>query len=121
MFKLSLHDHHGNELKLGDIVRVNTGNSYPSHFYARVTWIKDKQIIAPFSTFSFHSFERVDDLPEGAIKSTEDSYDIWYLPDNDEETSPEIFKDYLMSWRDLEYNLNSRCYRITPDTQLGLF
>lgn len=120
-FILTLHDHHGKELALGDIVRVNTGTVRPNHFFARVTWLKDEQTIAPFGTFSFHSFEKVDSLPDNAIKSTETRYDIWYLEDEGEEQTAEIYEGYLMSWRECEDYLKKNCYRIRPNTQLGLF
>lgn len=119
MFKLQLFDHHGNALKLGDILRVNTGQSQPQSFYSRLTWLKEEQAIAPFHTFSFHSFEKVDSLPENAVKSTEARYDIWYAENNDD--TKEVFENYLMSWRQCEDLLKDRCFRIVPDTQLALF
>lgn len=120
-FLLTLHDHHGKELKLGDIVRVNTGNSYPSHFWARVTWLEKEKTIAPFGTFAFHSFERVDKLPDGAIKSTEKDYDIWYITNDEEEATAEIYENYLISWRVCEDLLQKGCFKITPNNQLTIF
>lgn len=119
MFKLLLYDCKGQELKLGDIVRVISGDRYGNEFYARVTYLKDQQAIAPFHTFSFHAFEKVDELPKEVIKSTETRYDIWYT--EADERKAEQFESYLIDWRACEYLLQKRCFRIVPDTQLALF
>lgn len=119
MFKLQLYDHHGNALKLGDIVRINSGDRSLHEFYARLTWLKEEQAIAPFHTFTFHSMEKVEKVPESATKSTEPRYDIWYIekPDGD----PDRFEDYLMSWRECEHQIQKRAFRIIPESQLDLF
>lgn len=115
MFTLKLYDRKGAELNLGDIVKI-VDNHGRTTFFAEVTWLEKEQVIAPFHTFSFNSFEKVDRLPEGVIKSSEQRYNIWYL---DEPEQDEKFEHYLMSWRECEHHLETRCWRIellTPET-----
>lgn len=116
MFILRLYDRNGIELKLGDIVRISDGRYW--HFYAEVKYLKDGAI-TPFNTFSFHSFEKIDKLPEGVVKSTEPLYNIWYKPsdmldESDEDYLAEKFKAYLASWRYCEHWIDKECYRIEP-------
>jgi hypothetical protein len=122
MFILKLYDRLGNELKEGDIVKISDGRRWK--FFAEVKYLKDEQVITPFHTFSFSSFERVDSLPDGVIKSTEERYGIWWLEGDDEE-DPETFEEYLSSWRECEHHIDKRCWRIenvkSSTEQLKLF
>lgn len=114
MFKLTLHDRNGVELKLGDIVKISNGKTFT--FYAEVKWLEKEKAIAPFHTFTYHSFEKVDKVPEKAIKRiVEAEYEWWFLCDEDAETDEyaEEAKRYLTSWRDCETLLNSRSYQIS--------
>lgn len=112
MFILKLYDRKGQELQLGDIVKVSNGRAF--QFFARVTFLGAEQAIAPFHTFTFHSFEKVDKLPESVVKSTEERYDIWYLPEElaELDTDADKFNHYLMDWRSCEHLLDNRCWRI---------
>lgn len=109
MFKLTLHDRNGEELKLGDIVKISLRNEFT--FFCEVMYLPDLKVIAPFHTFSFHSFEKCE-LPTNAIKSQEAHYNIWYLENPEEDSQAEKFNNFLMSWRDCEYRLEERSYRI---------
>jgi hypothetical protein len=113
MFTLTIHDRKGTQLKEGDIVKVSDMGNF--NFYAEVKFLEPEKVLAPFQTFSFHSFEKVDRVPDGALKSTEDRYGIWYLPDEVRETyeDGEQFNDYLMSWRACETPVERRAWRIT--------
>ena len=112
MFTLTIHDRKGTQLKEGDIVKVSDRKNF--NFYAEVKFLEPEKVLAPFHTFSFHSFEKVDRVPDGALKSTEERYGIWYLPDEVKETDEdgEQFNDYLMSWRACEHELEARSWRI---------
>lgn len=113
MFILTLHDRNGTELKEKDIVKVSNGKKFT--FYAEVKWLKKEQAIAPFHTFSFHSFEKVDKIPEKALRRIiEAEYDWWFLCDEEAEADEyaKEAKKYLMSWRECEYLLEKRTYRI---------
>jgi len=112
VFKLNLYDRKGNKLKLGDIVKVSDGRQF--QFFAEVKYLKDEEVITPFHTFSFHSFEKVDCVPDDAVKSTEERYDIWYLPNPKKDIAEYVkaAENYLMDWRQCEHLLESRCYRI---------
>lgn len=110
MFTLKLYDRKGKELKEGDILMVSDGKRH--QFYARVTWLAKEKVLAPFHTFCFHSFEKVDSVPAEAEKSKEEIYDIWYLPDHKEDPDGKSFEHYLMSWRECEHHLGTRCWRI---------
>ena len=110
MFKLKLYDRNGVELHLGDIVKIS--NSGDFKFFAEVKYLPYEQVITPFGTFSFHSFEKVDSLPENAVKSTEERYNIWYLEDPEKDDQAEDFKRYLIDWRECENNIQKRLWRI---------
>lgn len=112
MFQLTLHDRNGEELRIGDIVRISLRNEFT--FFCEVTYFPEAGIIAPFHTFSFHSFEKCE-LPANVIKSQETRYNIWYLDSPEDDKHAEKFNNYLMSWRDCEYRLEERCYRIKPN------
>jgi hypothetical protein len=112
MFILKLQDRNGAELNIGDIVKVSNGKNF--QFYCEVKYLEDEQSITPFHTFSFHSFEKVDKIPENAIKTDEERYGIWYV--NSPETDPiehkEKVSNYLIEWRALECLLSKGIYRI---------
>lgn len=112
MFVLELYDRIGNKLNLGDIVKVSNGKEF--YFYAEVKYLEKENIITPFHTFTFHSFEKVDKVPEHAKKSTEERYNIWYTysPELDEKEAADCAEKYLIDWRQCEHLLESRCYRI---------
>jgi uncharacterized protein YrzB (UPF0473 family) len=114
---LTIHDRKGNELKFGDIVKIDChsmGNYYT--FYSEVKYLQESQSIAPFHTFAFHSVEKVDCIPDGAIASTEERYKVWYECreiGEDEETPPkESFDRYLMEWRECEHLLEQKIFRV---------
>lgn len=112
MFTLTLHDRNGTELNLGDIVKISDGKHFV--FFAEVKYLDKEKVITPFHTFTFHSFVKVDKVPAKAIKSTEERYDIWFMPDEDEEdTDAASFETYLNDWRLCEHKLQNRCWRIT--------
>lgn len=117
MFILTLQDRKGNELNEGDIVKISNGKDFT--FYSEVKYLEDEQCIVPFHTFSFHSFEKVDKLPNNAIQSTETRYKIWYVSaiDAEEDKTGEEFRQYLMSWRECEIALEYRCFVINKLAQ----
>ena len=126
MFILELYDRIGNKLNLGDIVKVSNGKEFS--FYAEVKYLESEKIITPFHTFSFHSFEKVEKVPEHAKKSTEERYNIWYTnaPEIDEKEAANYAEKYLIDWRQCEHLLESRCYRIqlqkqSNNKQLSIF
>lgn len=112
---LKLTDVHGKELNFGDIVKINSGRGVNSCFYAEVKYLEKEQAIAPFHTFSFHSFEKVDKLPEGAKELNEERYKCWFHTDEKEadrqQEIKESFDGYLIDWRKCEHELN-RCFHI---------
>lgn len=109
-FTLSLYDRKGQKLNMGDIVKVSIRGQF--EFYSEVKYLEDEQAIAPFHTFSFHSFEKVDKVPKNAKESTEQRYRIWYLEDPEKDKNEEQFGQYLMSWCTCEHELKDRCFRI---------
>jgi hypothetical protein len=111
MFILKLFDRKGIELQLGDIVKISNGRHF--NFFAEVKYLEEEKAITPFHTFSFHSFEKVERVPDEAIKSTETRYNIWYLPDPEEDSNSEIGEKYLMDWRACEHQLKQKCFQIT--------
>lgn len=110
MITLKLYDRKRQELNFGDIVKISNGRDFS--FYAEVKYLKKEKAIAPFHTFSFHSFEKVDSIPAGMTKSTETRYGIWYThnPENDE--SAEQFEKYLIDWRACEHLLEQSCFSV---------
>jgi len=111
MFTLEFFDRNGLKLQLGDIVKISNGKSFD--FYAEVKYLQEEQIITPFHTFSFHSVVKIDQVPENAVKSSEERYNVWYLPTRDQlDIDPEHGERYLMSWRNCEYALNEKMFRI---------
>jgi hypothetical protein len=115
--KLILTDTHGTPLNFGDIVRVNSGRGGDSCFYSEVKYLEKEKAIAPFHTFSFHSFEKVDKVPENAKELSETRYKAWYI-DKDAE-SEKNFEGYLMDWRKCEHELN-RCFHIILEEEKGI-
>jgi hypothetical protein len=113
MFTLKLYDRKGAELNIGDIVKISDHRSQFS-FFCEVKFLQNEKVITPFHTFSFHSFEKIDKVPEHAIKGTEDRYNIWYLYEDEAENDTEraSFDNYLMSWRECEHHLEKRSWRI---------
>ena len=110
MFILKLFDRKGQELKQGDIVKVSDGRNI--QFYSEVKYLPESQSIAPFHTFTFNSFEKVDKLPKNAIQASEPRYKIWYLVDPEPDAKAKDFEGYLTSWRDCERLLEKDVYRI---------
>lgn len=113
MFKLNLFDSVGNKLKMGDIVAVSD-HSGRLTFYAEVKYLPEEGVITPFHTFSFHSFTKVNKLPDHVMKSTEERYNIWYThsPEKNSEEVTQRAEKYLLDWRQCEHLLHSRCFRI---------
>lgn len=112
MFILKLFDRKGNELKEGDYVKISNAKEFT--FFSEVKYIESEGIITPFHTFSFHSFEKVDKIPDEAKKSTEERYDIWYMYSDDAEQDDKAidFEKYLTSWRECEHRLEKRSWAI---------
>lgn len=111
MFTLKIHDRNGIELKEGDIVKVHNNREFV--FFSEVKWLEQEQAIAPFHTFAFHSFEKVDSVPESAIKSNEERYNVWYLEQEKEDPKLDFFEKYRIGWLECEHELDNRSYRIT--------
>ena len=109
MFILELYDSLGNKLSEGDTVKVSNGRGLI--FYTTVVYLEEEQVINPFHTFSFHNIEKVDCVPEGCSKSTEERYDIWLAKDRDGKGFEDAER-YLTSWRICEHKLAGRMYRI---------
>lgn len=117
-FKLVLKDSHGKKLKEGDIVQIfSNSKRNTSHFFAEVKYLPDEKIIAPFHTFSFHSFKKVKEVPDTAQRANEKRYKVWY-EQFDEHVDEDKFKlsgeKYLISWRECEHKINDRVYDIVP-------
>lgn len=120
--KLILTDVHGKTLNFGDIVKINSGRGGDSCFYAQITYLEKEKSIAPFHSFSFHSFEKVDKVPEGAKELSETRYKSWFM--NTDIEAEKRFEGYLMDWRKCEHELN-RCFHIIleeeKEIQIKLF
>lgn len=115
MFTLTLHDRNGTQLNLGDVVRISDGRTWK--FFAEVKYLADQQLITPFHTFSFMSVEKCE-LPTNAIRANETRYGIWHLPNDEPDGGAESFNNYLIEWRQCEYLLETRMWRIQPRTTL---
>lgn len=115
MFKLELYDRKGIKLKLGDVVKISNGKHF--NYYAEVTYLKGEGVITPFHTFSFHSFEKVEEMPKDVIKLNEERYNIWYglSPEADKEQAVKEATYYLQQWREVEHLLNNRTFRIVEE------
>ncbi|TXI90600.1 MAG: hypothetical protein E6Q36_01165 [Chryseobacterium sp.] len=111
MFKLTIHDRNGVELKEGDIVKIIVREEF--QFFCEVKYLEGDKVLTPFHTFSFHSVEKIDKVPEKAIKSKEERYNIWFMPTKKyDDQGMEAFSKYLMSWRQCEHLLEKRMWRI---------
>lgn len=112
MFILTLHDRNGTLLNFGDIVKVSDGKRF--WFFCEVKYLEKEQVITPFHTFSFSSFEKVDSVPESAKPSTEERYKMWYVyrEEAEEDKIEDTTSDYLMGWRQCEHLLAKRCFRV---------
>jgi hypothetical protein len=112
MFILTIHDRNGVELKEGDLVKISNAREFT--FYSEVKWLEKEKVLAPFDTFSFHSFEKVDSIPLNAKKSTIESYDVWYDFSNYTECDDkaDVFKNYLASWWRIDIAVKNRSYQI---------
>jgi hypothetical protein len=112
MFILRLYDRNGTELKPGDIVQISNGRWMT--FWCEVKFLEEECLITPFHTFSFHSFEKVDKVPDHAVKSTEERYNIWYVYDDEADKDEESnkFDRFLSEWRHCEHLLETRMWRI---------
>jgi len=112
MFVLKLFDRLGNEINEGDIVKISNKGYFT--FFSEVKFIQEEMIITPFHTFCFHSFEKVNEVPKEAVLSSEKRYNIWYLNDEyaQKDTNHSNFEHYLMSWKECEYHINQKSYKI---------
>ncbi|MCO5250960.1 MAG: hypothetical protein M9949_06015 [Candidatus Kapabacteria bacterium] len=113
MFRLELFDRIGNKLNLGDYVKISDGKDFK--FYVQVQYLEKEKCIVPFHTFSFHSFEKVDSVPENAYKMTDEGrYDIWCVhpPEADNEAFAASAKEYLSGWRQCEHLLEKGYFRV---------
>lgn len=108
MIVLKLKDSLGNNLEFGDFVKIT--NNGRNVFYSEVKYIENEKLIAPFHHFSFLKFEKVDSIPDDAIKANEERFDMWYMA-NDAE-SEKSCSDYLLSWRECERLIDKGCYEI---------
>lgn len=111
MFILKLYDRLGQELNIGDHVKISDGHHF--QFYSEVKYLESEECIAPFHTFCFHSFEKVDKIPENAILSTiETRYKCWYINNPTIDDNAAHFNHYLTEWRQCERLLEQQTYRI---------
>ena len=122
MFTLELYDRKGVKLNIGDLVKVSDGHHFS--FFAEVTFLEHENAIAPFHTFTFHSFEKIDKLPDNVEKSTiEERYNVWYSVSDKKEIDEQAanFARYLHDWRQCERLIDDGCFRIKLQKQLELF
>lgn len=120
MFILKLYDREGNELKEGDIVKISNGKGF--EFYSEVKFLETEMAIAPFHTFSFHSFVKVDKVPFDAVLSEEKRYRIWLTTNTEKDLTAHDHEKYLIDWRQCEKLLEEKCFRINRIvTQKTLF
>ena len=122
MFTLELYDRKGTKLNIGDLVKISDGRHFG--FYAQVTFLEKENAIAPFHTFTFHSFEKIDKLPDNVKKSPhEERYNVWYTVSDNKEIDAQAadFAHYLREWRHCERFIDDGYFRIKLQTQLELF
>jgi hypothetical protein len=110
MFEITFHDRNGTELKEGDVVALSDGKAL--RFYCEVKWIEAENIMAPWHTFSFHSVEKADKLPDGLTLSDETRYKCWYHNDPAEDNASGSFEHYRMEWLTCEREIDKRVFRI---------
>ena len=110
MFILKLKDRKGNILNIGDIVKISNGRNFT--FYSEIKYLPDEKVITPFHTFSFHSFEKVDKVPNEAILTSEKRYKIWFLSNPEKDQDASSGERYLIDWRQCEHLLDERCFEI---------
>ena len=110
MFILKLYDREGTELHEGDYVKVSNGKGFK--FISEVKYLEKEKAIAPFHTFSFHSFVKIDKLPENVKLANENRYHIWYLENEEADEKASDFDKYLIDWRQCEHLLKESCYKI---------
>lgn len=117
MFTLKLQDRKGNVLNEGDIVRISNGEIF--NFFAEVKYLEKEKAITPFHTFSFHSFEKVSEVPDNATKSTETRYNIWYVANEhaSADNCAEEHERYLLDWRECEHLIEKRCFFIEKEVK----
>jgi hypothetical protein len=118
MWVLKLFDRDGNELKEGDIVAIS--DSHNIRFYCEVKYSESEKVLFPFHTFSFHSVVK-SKVPDGAIKSTEERYNCWYMPDYNDDITVNRHESYLMEWRTCETLLKMFRIEKIERPQLELF
>lgn len=113
MFLVKLFDRNRKELSIGDIVAISDGKRL--NFYCRITFLEKEQKLAPFHTFSFHSVEKVDKVPENATRCTEDRYECWYMGSEAKpDESSSLHDKYLLDWRACERFLDKSCFDVVP-------
>jgi hypothetical protein len=101
MFTLKIYDRKGTELKQGDLVKISDGRRIT--FYSEFRYIEETGTFHPFHTFSWHSVEKVDCLPEGLLPSkVKAPVPYWYFPDLDEDKEGKNFDDYYQGWKECE-------------------
>ena len=110
MYELKLYDRKGVELKEGDLLAISDGLRF--NFYAELKFIENGQILAPFHTFSFHSFQKVDSLPDHAVKTKESRYNCWYTHFPELDVEPEEYEDYRLQWVECERQLEKGLFKI---------
>ena len=122
MFILKLYDRKGNLLKIGDLVKISDGRHFK--FFSEIKYLEKEQAIAPFHTFSFHSIEKIDKIPDNAnIIKQEGRYNAWFTHNAEVDEDPERYDKYFRHWIECEYLLSQRCFiiELIKDNQLKLF
>ncbi len=117
MFLLKLYDRNHKEVNIGDIVKISDGREFT--FYSEVKYLEEEKKIAPFHTFSFHSFEKVDKVPDHAKESTETRYKIWYTHSPEPDERAQNFEGYLTDWRACEHILDRSVFELVPVKKKG--
>jgi hypothetical protein len=113
MFLVKLYDRKRQELSIGDIVAISDGKRL--NFYCRITFLEKEQKLAPFHTFSFHSVEKVAEVPENAVPCSEDRYECWYMGSEAKpDESAAEHAQYLLDWRACERFLDKSCFDVVP-------
>ena len=108
--KLILKDRKGNILNEGDIVKISDGKRFT--FFSEVKYNPEKKCIYPFHTFSFHSFEKVSEVPIDALQSNQEDYKVWYTINPEEDGEAQRYSHYMRSWKECERLLEDQCFFI---------